>query len=231
MAESERKPFFKQPLYMILIGVVFIGAYIVFSPPDNTAPKVKRKLTSSTKNKASDQFTEEDTNAKFLPIPSRPADAFKPLIVRHDITGLSGTIPGGIDSTPGNSVPAAFADGDRNWTYTGTAEVDSVPMVLIENKTTLEGVYLKHGQRWKKAVVERITPNSVVLAGPGGSKELTLVSDEEPKPGTGTVRPMQVPSSALQGTIGVQPVNPATAGGNPGSTSTPGVTQFGVGGQ
>jgi len=153
---------------LALFGILWVAT----SPnaPANSPKKlVTRKLPASTTD---DQFTAEDYTARFPALSTASVrDTFKPLVYRKDVASKNGT------STL-NAIPADFAEGDANWVYTGTVTTDGVPEALFENKTSGEGVFVQHGAHWKKAVVEQISPTTVLLSGPSGTKLLELVNPE-----------------------------------------------------
>jgi hypothetical protein len=116
-----------------------------------------------------------------------------------------------------NSVPAELTGGDANWVYTGTAIVDESPSALLENRVSFEGDFVKQGQTWKGAKVERIAPDSITLVGASGREYvLRLVEPEleSLQSGNGGLRPV---NPTLSGPIGgnVQ-VQPESAGRGPG---------------
>lgn len=155
-------------VYLGLIAVA-VAAFLL------TEEEPARKSTTKPKTVASkpgdrSAFTVEDYKATFEPVSGPVKNSFQPLVLRY----------GGLDAgllTP-NVVPLEFAGGEPNWALTGIAYVDGVPTALIENSSTGEGFFVKHGDQFKASTVVRITPNSVVLSGPGGiAKTLTIVTE------------------------------------------------------
>jgi hypothetical protein len=193
-----------------VVGGLALFAILWLATSPNTpakAPKkvVARRLPASS---ADDQFTEEDYKARFpvLTTASTVKDTFKPLVYRKDVAARSGV-------SLLNAIPADFAEGDGSWIYTGTAETDGVPEALFENKTSGEGIFLQHGAHWKRAVVEQITPTTVLLSGPSGTKLLQLVDPEptEDKTATTTTTVTSTPDTTTitaGADAGTTPVSP-----------------------
>ncbi|MEJ5171486.1 MAG: hypothetical protein WHU10_10900, partial [Fimbriimonadales bacterium] len=104
-------------------------------------------------------------------------------------------------------IPASLTGGDPNWMYRGMAEIDSVPMALVENAKTGEGVFLRHGELWNGSRVVAITPESLTLAGPDGLQRTVDVAGDEAAPaipaatGASEVRPVTL-DPTLRGPIG-----------------------------
>jgi hypothetical protein len=171
------------PIFWVAIGGLAIAAFVLTTPPEATAPTRSKVATKKAATKANaGPFTEADTRAKFTPVNDPLKNAFRPVVAQR-----SASI--GFSSGPMNAVPAEFAGGEGSWIYTGSAEIDGVPVALIENRSTNDGVFLKAGERWKSLVVRRITPNSVVLLGPSGTVTLTPVDDQAT--GGGAPAPLQ----------------------------------------
>lgn len=156
-----------------LLGAVGVGAYFMTEPPQTTARRKPPTKKSSTKKVTNTEivFTKEDYEAKFERLGATPRNSFEPLVVSlKGGRGRGELLP--------NEIPAEFSGDNTKWTYTGTAIVDGVPMALIENPTTGEGEFVKVGQAWKKAVVRKITPTTLVLGGPNGkARTLDLMKD------------------------------------------------------
>lgn len=156
-----------------ILAVVGVAAFIMTEPPQTPPrkkPPVKRTVAKKTGNNEI-VFTKEDYDAKFERLGAKPRNSFEPLVVSlKGGGGKGGLLP--------NEIPAEFSGDNTKWTYTGTAIVDGVPMALVENPTTGEGEFIKVGQSWKKAVVRKITPTSLVLGGPNGkARTLDLMKD------------------------------------------------------
>ena len=189
-------------LVMYVVGGLGLFAILWFAtapstPSTATKKLAPRRLPASTTD---DQFTEEDYKARFPALTVISAkDSFKPLVYRKDVASKNGT------STL-NAIPADFAEGDGNWVYTGTVTTDGVPEALFENKTSGEGVFLEHGAHWKKAVVEQISPTTVLLSGPSGTKLLELINPEPTEDKT-TAPPATTDTTPAADT-GTTPVTP-----------------------
>lgn len=174
-----------RPLIYGGVAVVAIAAFILTGEDSSggneaiKSSKAARQETgrSSTRTRSSTAFTDEDYSATFPAVNEAPANAFKPLVVSAKAAGGSGS-GSGSQAAP-NEIPASFTDGESIWLYTGTASVDGVPMALVENPATSEGEFIKVGQRWKNTVVRKITPTTLVLSGPGGSRTFELLRDPE----------------------------------------------------
>lgn len=198
-----------RPVLYVLVGSVAIAAWFLTSDDTPTRQPLKKTAAKTTAKADPGGFTEEDKTATFEPVNISLTNAFKPLIVRADEGSLSGMV------LEPNRVPQDFASGDPNWYYTGTAEVNGVPTVLLENLTTMEGEFLKAGESWKRAKVRQITPNSVTLEGPNGRTRTLKLVDSAAAATSGTnsgFKPVEI-----KGPIGGQGngVNPAPSPGRP----------------
>lgn len=194
--------------------VLLVIAWIATSSNDTPTVAKKKLTTPKVASSGEDQFTDQDYSAHFASV-ALPAskDAFKPLVYRKDVAARNG-------AAQLNAIPSDFAGGDANWLYTGTAAVDGVPEALFENKSTGEGVFVQHGAHWKNATVQEITPTTVLLDGPSGTKLLQLVSEEPVAAATTT--PGATPAAGANGTAPVTPpVNGALTGPIDNSTVTP----------
>lgn len=176
----KKPPIINKRLQILLLVVVLIAVVMFGFPADNgskTAMKAKPTVKKAAKtDKSADEFTAADRTTTFEPTVMTVANVFKPLVYRKDAPG-SVT---GAGSAAANAVPADFADGDSNWRYTGTLEVDNSLSALIENRSTKDGIYLTRGQHWHNCVVQGITSSTVTLAGPSGTKTLELVTEDAP---------------------------------------------------
>lgn len=186
----------KKPVFWIgVVSVAAIGWVLTSSDAPaakSGGGKVAKKKSSS--KKKSIEFTKEDFTAEFKPLNTELKNAFMPIVARKG--GLSG------GDGAANSIPVDFAGGDSGWVFTGNAEIDGVATVLLENRSTGDGVYLKAGERWKSSAVASILSDGVVMKGPSGTKTFTLVS-EMPKMARGGYNPAAVTvPSALRGNIG-----------------------------
>lgn len=188
----------KKPIFWIGIAAVGAIAWVATTPEtverkSGSGTRVARQKTS--KKKSVVQFTQEDQDAKFAPLSAQMKNAFQPIVIRKG---------GGFGSGDGaaNAIPLDFTGGDGGWVYTGTAEIDGSITALLENRTSGDGVFLKAGQRWKSAAVNKILPDAVVMTGPSGTKTFTLVNEESPRMASGySPAPVNVPPS-LRGQIG-----------------------------
>jgi hypothetical protein len=170
--KAQNQSLLSRPIFWI--GIVVVGgiAFLATSPDEpreDAAQRTPARRAPATTTTV--VFTEEDRNANFEPLNQSARNAFNPLVARR-VGGL-----GTGEAGAANLVPSDFAGGEGNWIYTGSAEIDGVLTALLENRTTQDGVFLRAGDRWKRAVVQRITPTSVVLAGPSGVVTLSLVDD------------------------------------------------------
>jgi hypothetical protein len=195
-----------KPMQYGLVFVLAVAAWLILSPalfPESGNKSIATKIKKSAKTTA-DLYTPEDYKAKFAPESSVLKNAFKPLVVKTTTGGK------GAAAKP-NLVPAAFAAGDPNWSYTGTAEVDGVLQALLENRTTGESAFLRVGDTWKGISVEEITEDSLVIASSDGDQlTLKLPTEDEVLPAAGPrgFTPAQPGAGALQGAIGPMSVQP-----------------------
>jgi hypothetical protein len=207
-----------------LLTVVVAASFIFLSGGDAPAKAAGKKTSVKNSSKAKESlFTKEDYSAKFQPVTTIARNVFQPLIARSDMGGGGAAGPTG--------VPSELTMGEQNWVYTGMAEVDSVPTALLENTSTQDGVFLKHGERWKQATVFQITPNELILVGPDGMHHsVKVLGSEEPAVTMPAgVRPLAItPPAGMQGPIGgpnpgaaiqIQPVGGGRR--NPGVTNVP----------
>lgn len=169
---ANKKSWVQKPITWIAIGGLGLAAFVMTEPeqPSASTAKSSSKKKKSTAKATEAQFTQEDFDAVFKPVNDKPKNSFVPIVARHS----------GIGSAEGlaNAIPVEMTGGEPNWVYTGSAETDGVPMALIENRTSGEAVFLKRGERWKSAFVQQITPFSVVMRGPNGTKTLGLVDED-----------------------------------------------------
>lgn len=192
-----------KPVQFLLICGLAVLAWIVVSPmisPDSGHRSTKKTFNSKSK-KADTIYLAEDYNPPdFSPVSGSMKDSFKPLIAK-----VASTRSGPMATV--NVVPPQFADGESNWMYTGTADVDGVLQALLENRSTGENVFLHVGDTWKGAMVQEITDDSLVLASPdtGLLASLFLPSDDLAGPiggGAGGFAPAQVQNPPMNGGLG-----------------------------
>lgn len=172
MKTTTKQSFLKKPIFWGGLAVFAAVAWVMTDNPSATGSGIKalkRKAPSST-SKGTITFTKEDELADFSRV-TEPikTSAFFPAVVKSGIKG----------GTAANLIPADFADGDGNWVYTGSAEVNGVRSALIENKKSGEGAFLKANQKWKSSLVVSVGLDSVVLTGPSGTRTIGLLKDEE----------------------------------------------------
>jgi hypothetical protein len=190
-----------KPVKYMLFGGVFIAGYLVLQPmlfPDAPTTVAKKAPPKSSSKKGQVTYLESDYKAHFDPIKSNIKDSFKPIVYKvPNVRAASAQL---------NIIPPAFAGGEQNWTYTGSAEVDGVLEALLENKATGDNVFLKVGDTWKGISVEEITDDTLVLASPetGMEKKLELPTEDTAAPG---FAPAQV-NPQLRGNIGPLSVQP-----------------------
>jgi hypothetical protein len=211
----QKKP---KTFWFLFIGGVVIVAAFFLTAPDQPKASIKKPTNRAYASRTADEYTAEDRAARFVTVAAPLKDAFKPLVVRKD----SG---GGAQSNLANAIPSEYTEGEGNWAYTGTAEIDGVPQALFENKTTQEGIFVRQGEHWKRAVIEQIMPTTVLISGPGGEHRLELVNEQ----------PVVAAAPAAANPAGVQPVSPQISGpiGNPNpadANAATGQPDFGAGG-
>jgi hypothetical protein len=182
-----------RPVLYILIGAVAIGAFYLTNEEVVARKGATKKKTTSIASKLPEGFTEADLTAKFSRIAEPPKDAFVPIVVRSNEGGAETAL------SP-NAVPSVLTGGDPNWVYTGMAEIDGIPMGLLENKVTGEGVFLKHSESWKMATVTGISPFSLILVAKSGKNYTLTITESENR------------SSGLLANNGFAPVNPNMRG-------------------
>lgn len=183
----------KPVLYMAIAALGVILSLL--ATPPAPVKKSNRKVVVNHQKATHDEYTKEDRSAHFDGSILVSRDAFQPLVVRKSSFLTDAMAASG-------SIPPDFAGGDANWVCTGTAEVDGVRQVLLENKQTSEGVFLRVGERWKNAVVSDVTEDSVTLVGPGGIAKTIHVQQEEGAD-TGEVSDETMPvQPRLNGVIG-----------------------------
>jgi hypothetical protein len=205
----------RKTIYIIL-GVIVAGAAIYLLNPDQgsggaAAKKdgvVRRteagavRSTRPVSSGAMRGFDEEDMEADFAAIGEQPTNAFRPLVTPKDARDSRAKAE---DNLPMNQLPASFAGGEDGWLFTGIVFENGMPSALFENRTSGEGVYLASGKSWRKLTVGRITPGSVVIAGPNGVSRTLVLMQDPPEEEGGSAR-------ALAGSTQIQPLNPMASG-------------------
>lgn len=213
MAQNSRLP-------QIIIGAVVVGGIAFFmTEPQDEAPldgdrPDRTRSTRSTDSKL-EAFNEEDENAVFVRLTEPVNNAFKPLVARSSARGSEAT------NLMPNQVPPYMVNGETGWFYTGTAYIDQVPSVLLENTSTGTGQYLRVGESLMNARVTKITPNTVVLAGANGAgtRTLTLIENRPIVDDFGGVFTSSEPLNPMTGPIGLT-ANDQETTNNPDNIST-----------
>jgi uncharacterized membrane protein YgcG len=187
-----------KPVQWMVLGSLLIVAYLLLEPmlfPED-APHVARTVIPKKSSTKGDMFLKEDYTAHFERVATTPKDNFKPIVYKVPNVKIA--------NAQMNIIPPAFAGGEQNWSYTGSAEIDGVLEALLENKVTGDNVFLKVGDTWKGISVEEITDDTLVLASPetGLEKKLELPTEDTPAAGFAPVNP---PLRGNIGPLGVQP--------------------------
>lgn len=179
-----------RPIVYVLILAVGASAYTYMGGPNKKSGSSLKPLSKVGKKQKEELFTKEDYSAHFARLESGIKDSFTPLVARSGSAGMVGP----------DVVPVDFAEGDPNWVFTGTSEIDGHASALFENKISLESEFVPLGQRWKNCTVHQIEEGKVTLLGRTGRHvELRLVDEFQQMASTG-------------GAGGNQPVNPALSG-------------------
>lgn len=161
-----------RPTIYILLGAVVLSAYVFLSEETVRRGAPKRSSSATAKLNLPDGFLEEDFKTKFTPLNDSPKNSFEPIVAR--------TRQGGAESSVSpDAVPTILTGGEANWVFTGMAEIDGVPVGLLENKATLEGVFLKQSESWKQATVSVISPNALTLVGKNGKQYVLRTIESE----------------------------------------------------
>ena len=204
----------------VVLGIIGYTATKPNPPSAKSKPAAKKSFAEAT-----DPYLESDKLYKAPEVSvtaAKPKDVFMPLVSRKSSHGS-------VDQP--NAIPAEFAGGDSNWSYTGTGEIDSVPQALFENKTTGDAVYVQQGAHWKTAVVEAITPNTVLLTGPAGKKLLQLVTVDTPADTPPATAPLAPPMNGpIGGAAGTAPGAAADNSGGQGTDQAAATISIGGGG-
>ena len=196
------------------------------SPSDASKAVAKPKAAVAKKDDPNALYTKDDYTAHFAMVATNSRDTFNPIVKRN--TGSSGKGGAAATSNPA-LIPADFAGGEPNWSFTGMASIDGSAQALVENSTTKDGEFLKIGENWKTCVVTDITDDALTLTGPGGSSYVVRIkadfNDQIPVEQGGT-GPMKVGANPLAGQIGspdltISPTDPNATmqdnGGNGGN--------------
>lgn len=148
--------------YLIVIGLA-VAAWLVIGPllsPSHPTTVSTKKVAKKKPKKSTDIYLPEDRTARFDNVVAAADNIFKPLVAK------SPTSRGGGAASAPNALPAAYAGGEPNWVYTGTADIDGVPSALLENKTTGDSLFLRVGDTWKGSTIQEITDDSLVVMSP-----------------------------------------------------------------
>ena len=193
-------PKLSRPVLYLAIGATAIAAYLIATPQDTPARRARPKAAPKVQITSS-QFLDEDYKASFSDGVAVARNSFKPLVTRRNASLVSALAMAG-------GVPPDFAGGEGSWVCTGVTEIDGVKQALLENRATSEGVFLRQGDKWKRAVVSQVLDNGVVLVGPGGEPRTIFIQQdqmvEEVSTET-TATPVQPPLRGAIGNGGPQP--------------------------
>jgi hypothetical protein len=198
LSKPQGKPKVNRKIVYLIVASVLVYAVVLFTEPDAPAGTTRKKTTTVKTKASAGLFTEVDykvTADDFAPVNEPVRNTFRPLVVR--------TTESPAVATPGyeSGIPAFLADGDGNWRYTGSAVVDGVPNALLENRSTGDGVFLRPGERWRRATVVSVTSETVVLRGPDGQLWTVRIEGDEEGEGVGGLAPARV-IPPLSGPIG-----------------------------
>lgn len=185
-----------RPVLYMLLATLAAAYFLLPSGSPTTTSSLARKKAKKISSRTTIQWTKEDLVANEpgngFPLVNEPVrNAFKPLVARADRSAMV--------AAGWTGVPVEIA-GEPTWIYTGMAEVDGVPTALLENTRTLDGVFLKQGQKWKGATVTQIKPEELVLLGPDGVFRTVRINNPEQ------------PLAGQPGGAGFAPVNPPLRG-------------------
>lgn len=183
--------------------------YVMTTPEDAPRKAATKPNATAAKTTKQGDFTEEDRKAKFDEFGASPRNVFRPIVTKNG---------GASTAAAPSGIPAAYAGGEANWTYSGMATVDGVPNALLENPSSGESVFVKQGEGWKTSTVSSMSPETLVLRGPNGDS-YTIRINGDFVPGkvesTGTT-PVRL-NNPLRGQIGrnqvaVEPIGSASLG-------------------
>lgn len=195
-----------RPVGYFSLAAVAVFAY-VWSSSDSTPPKATAtaKHKSAAKGKEAGWDFPDTSDVAPFPKPKRSRrDLFAPLVMVEHVAPLVKPEEDLI------KVPAALADGEGSWAYTGMVEVDGKRMALLENQATHVGAYVNEGQVWKKARIVAISVASVLMADEKGTVQTVyrFNPNQPPKEKAGGIDPNARPLD-LSGPIGRQfQINP-----------------------
>ena len=185
-------------VYGGVLVLAIAGLIMANSPPSSSQASTAAKKARAA-NGVVAQFDDHDYKDRFPRLNEGARNAFNPLVVRKEGANGGALAP--------NEIPASYTGGEAGWLYTGTVIVDEVPSALVENEVTGDFLYLKVGEKLKRAVIAQIAPTYIVVNGAAGQiLRLDLLIDA-PEPGQGIdamgIQPFRpdVPA-ALSGPIG-----------------------------
>lgn len=191
---------------LIYGGLAALAVVGYFATEPDPEPAAEEETTSRRSNRSSgsvarglEAFNEDDEKATFARLDEPVKNVFRPLVARSGAAGGSGS---GTTLAP-NQIPPYLVGGETGWFYTGTAYLDNVPSVLIENAATGEGNYFRVGERFKNATISRITPNSVVMTGAQGVTATLVLIENRPIVDDPTQFASNQPLNPLTGPIGL----------------------------
>lgn len=204
-------PKVSRPVIYVSLFAVAVAAFVLTSEDESAPSAATTRTRRAPAPKSVAGFTEEDYAAKYPALNESSRNAFMPLVKRTEPSTLVGQ-----PFVEGNAIPEDLAGGP-SWIYTGMAEVNGVKHGLVENSATGDGEFIKPGQRWKRATVLTVTPDTLTLMGSDGVVRRMRTLDD----------PTAMPSNRNPG---LQPVNPGLTGpiGQPNLQVRPTAGNFGT---
>ena len=147
---------------LVWLGVLVVAALGLWFTRDlGTDGMTGRSRSATTSNSNLPVgFTQEDVDAEFERLNEELKNAFYPVVARAG-SGFGGKL------AP-NEIPASYTGGEAGWFYTGSFYVDGVPLAVLENLATDEGLYLYLGEKVKEATITKIAPEYIEIRGIGG---------------------------------------------------------------
>lgn len=154
-----------------VLGTSVVGAVAYnYTGAPESAPLKAVKSSSKGQSDSNSLYTKDDYSAHFARLDLAPSDVFKPLVTMGNNPSALG----------GNNfdIPTDMTKGEANWAFTGTASINNSQMALFENSKTLQGDYVKVGQKWKSCMIQSISGDSVVLRSNAGNvKTVQMTAD------------------------------------------------------
>jgi|GEM_PF-3901539 len=148
------------------VGIAIVGYFSLSGGDAAPVKKTAPGAGSAPKAIADQDITPDDYKVSFKPPKAKLRNVFLPG------GGEEGEI--GIQPMAIDHIPADFAEGDANWTFTGIAQIDGATMALLENPQKHQGGFVKQGEHWKDSLVKRITPESIVMVSKDGSTQVIM---------------------------------------------------------